>query len=117
MEVPRLPDACGSSATLLACGRVYPHEPGPPSPGRTVPRWCAEAATSSPRHLSRLEQALPRGMGTIPIILMFLMLIGVHPSWPHARSWGYRPTGVVSVVLLLLVVLLVFRWGACNPAR
>jgi len=56
-------------------------------------------------------------LATILIILMILMLIGVQPSWPHARSWGYHPSGVVDVILLLRVVLLGFRWGACNPAR
>jgi Protein of unknown function (DUF3309) len=35
------------------------------------------------------------------------MLLGVLPVWPHARSWGYGPSGVAGVVLLILIVLLV----------
>jgi hypothetical protein len=42
---------------------------------------------------------------TILLIIVILMLIGVLPTWPHARSWGYGPSGIVGVVLLVLVVL------------
>ena len=46
-------------------------------------------------------------LGTILLIVLILMLIGVVPAWPHARSWGYAPGGIVGVVLLVVVVLLV----------
>jgi hypothetical protein len=45
------------------------------------------------------------GLGTILLIIVILMLIGVLPTWPHARSWGYGPSGVVGVVLLIVIVL------------
>lgn len=45
-------------------------------------------------------------LGTILLVLVILMLVGAFPAWPHSRSWGYAPTGVVGVVLLILVVLL-----------
>ncbi|MGA2351399.1 MAG: DUF3309 family protein [Terracidiphilus sp.] len=44
-------------------------------------------------------------MGTILIVLLILALIGVLPTWPHSRSWGYYPSGGIGVVLLILVVL------------
>lgn len=31
----------------------------------------------------------------ILILILMLMLIGVIPSWPHSRSWGYGPSGVL----------------------
>ena len=31
---------------------------------------------------------------------------GVIPTWSHSRSWGYGPSGLVSIVLVLLVILL-----------
>jgi hypothetical protein len=34
-------------------------------------------------------------------------LIGAIPTWPHSRSWGYMPSGMLGVVLLVVVVLLV----------
>jgi hypothetical protein len=44
-------------------------------------------------------------LGTILLIVVILMLIGVFPAWPHARAWGYGPSGAVGVVLLVLIVL------------
>nr|WP_219821046.1 DUF3309 family protein [Oceanisphaera arctica] len=45
-------------------------------------------------------------MGTILLILLILLLIGAFPSWPHSRSWGYAPSGLLGFVLLVVVVLL-----------
>ncbi len=45
------------------------------------------------------------GLGTILLIVVILMLIGVLPAWPHARSWGYGPSGVLGVVLIIVIVL------------
>ena len=45
-------------------------------------------------------------IGTILLIVLILMLIGVVPVWPHARSWGYGPSGLLGVVLLVVIVLL-----------
>ena len=47
------------------------------------------------------------GLGTILLIVVILALIGVLPVWPHARIWGYGPSGLVGVVLLILIVLFV----------
>jgi hypothetical protein len=44
-------------------------------------------------------------LGTILLIVVILMLIGVLPVWPHATSWGYGPSGIVGVVLLIVLVL------------
>jgi hypothetical protein len=44
-------------------------------------------------------------LGTILLVVVILMLIGVLPVWPHARSWGYAPGGIVGVVLLIVLVL------------
>jgi hypothetical protein len=45
-------------------------------------------------------------LGTILLILLVLILVGVIPSWPHSRSWGYAPSSTVGIVLAVLVVLL-----------
>lgn len=45
-------------------------------------------------------------LGTILLIVVILMLVGVLPTWPHARSWGYGPSGIVGVILIILLVLL-----------
>lgn len=45
-------------------------------------------------------------IGTILLIILILVLIGALPSWPHSRSWGYFPSGIVGVIALVLIVLL-----------
>jgi Protein of unknown function (DUF3309) len=44
-------------------------------------------------------------VGTIVLIVLILVLVGVLPTWPHAKSWGYGPSGIVGVVLVILLVL------------
>lgn len=46
-------------------------------------------------------------LGTLLLIIVVLLLIGAIPSWPHSKSWGYAPSGVVGVVLVVVIVLLV----------
>ena len=48
-------------------------------------------------------------LGTILLIVLILALIGVLPTWPHSSSWGYAPSGVVG--LLVLIVLIMFVMG------
>jgi hypothetical protein len=46
-------------------------------------------------------------LGTILLVILILILVGVLPTWPHARSWGYAPSGIVGTLLLIVVVLFV----------
>jgi hypothetical protein len=47
-------------------------------------------------------------MVTILLIILILLLIGAIPSWPHSRSWGYGPSGILGVILVVLIVLILF---------
>jgi hypothetical protein len=44
-------------------------------------------------------------LGTILLIVIILILVGVLPTWPHAKSWGYGPSGGVGLVVVVLLVL------------
>lgn len=44
-------------------------------------------------------------LGTILLIVLILILIGVLPTWPHSSRWGYYPTGAVGVVLVVIIIL------------
>jgi hypothetical protein len=44
-------------------------------------------------------------LGTILLIFLVLVLIGVIPTWPHSRGWGYGPSGALGLVLVILIVL------------
>ncbi|HYS64161.1 MAG TPA: DUF3309 domain-containing protein [Paraburkholderia sp.] len=46
-------------------------------------------------------------IGTILLIVLILLLIGALPSWPYSGGWGYAPTGVLGVVLIIVIALLV----------
>lgn len=45
-------------------------------------------------------------LGTILLIILVLILLGVFPTWPHSKGWGYGPSGVLGVVLVIVIVLL-----------
>jgi hypothetical protein len=45
-------------------------------------------------------------MVTILIIILLLMLIGALPMHGYSRSWGYGPTSLIGIVLVILIVLI-----------
>ena len=45
-------------------------------------------------------------LGTVLLVLLVLMLLGALPTWPHSRNWGYYPSGGISLLLAVLIVLL-----------
>ncbi len=45
-------------------------------------------------------------LGTILLIILILMLVGVLPTWPHSNRWGYAPTGGVGLLVIIVIVLL-----------
>ena len=46
-------------------------------------------------------------IGMVLLIVLILAVLGVIPAWPHSRSWGYAPSGVVGLLVVVLVVMLV----------
>jgi hypothetical protein len=46
-------------------------------------------------------------LGTVLLIVLVLLLMGVIPTWPHSRKWGYAPSGLIGLVLLVVLLLLV----------
>jgi hypothetical protein len=53
-------------------------------------------------------------MGLILLIILIVLLLGGLPAWPYSRNWGYGPSGIVGLLLVVLLVLLlldVVRWG------
>jgi hypothetical protein len=45
------------------------------------------------------------GMGLL--VLLVLVLFGVIPGWPHSKSWGYAPGGIVGMLLAVVLILVV----------
>jgi Protein of unknown function (DUF3309) len=44
-------------------------------------------------------------MSTILIVLLIILLLGAAPTWPYSRGWGYYPSGIVGLLLIVIVVL------------
>jgi fumarate reductase subunit D len=57
------------------------------------------------RHCGNEENAMSVGM--ILLIILILALLGAIPAWPYSRSWGYGPSGITGLVVLIVVVLLI----------
>jgi hypothetical protein len=45
------------------------------------------------------------GIGTILLIILIVLLIGAFPSWPYSSGWGYGPSGILGVVVVILLIL------------
>jgi hypothetical protein len=45
-------------------------------------------------------------MQTILIIILILVLLGTLPTWPYSRGWGYAPSGIVGVVVVIVLIML-----------
>lgn len=45
-------------------------------------------------------------VGTIILIILVLVLIGVIPTWGHSRKWGYGPSGGIGLIMIILFILL-----------
>lgn len=46
----------------------------------------------------------------IILTLLVVLLIGVVPSWPHSKRWGYAPSGTLGTVLLIVLILAILRY-------
>lgn len=44
-------------------------------------------------------------LGTVLLIVLILLLIGAIPSWPYSRAWGYGPSGIVGLLVVIVIVL------------
>jgi hypothetical protein len=44
-------------------------------------------------------------MSTLLLIILILLVIGAFPSWPYSRGWGYYPSGIGGIVVIILLIL------------
>lgn len=48
-----------------------------------------------------------RPLTLILVILLVLLLIGGLPVWPHAAGWGYGPSNIIGIILVVVLILFV----------
>ena len=44
-------------------------------------------------------------LSTVLLVVLILLLIGAMPSWGYSRNWGYGPSGILGIVLVVVLVL------------
>jgi hypothetical protein len=44
-------------------------------------------------------------MYTILLIILIVILIAALPTWPYSGGWGYYPSGILGIVLVIVLVL------------
>jgi hypothetical protein len=44
-------------------------------------------------------------LGTILLIILILLLLGSLPRWGYSRSWGYGPSGLLGIIIVIIIVL------------
>ncbi|MBC7851888.1 MAG: DUF3309 domain-containing protein [Pirellulaceae bacterium] len=48
-------------------------------------------------------------MGLILLVVVLILLLGGLPTWNHSRNWGYGPSGVLGLLLVILLVMVVLQ--------
>lgn len=43
-------------------------------------------------------------MSTLAIVLLVLVLLAILPAWPYSRAWGYGPSGLVGLILIIVLL-------------
>lgn len=44
-------------------------------------------------------------LSTILIVVLVLLVLGAVPTWPYSRGWGYFPSGLLGIILIVFVIL------------
>ena len=45
-------------------------------------------------------------MRFILLLLLLLLVIGALPAWPYSAGWGYYPSGLGLILVIVLLVIL-----------
>ncbi len=45
------------------------------------------------------------GIELIVVIILIVLLFGSFPVFPYSRDWGYRGSGVLGTILLIVIIL------------
>ncbi|MBI2432076.1 MAG: DUF3309 domain-containing protein [Candidatus Hydrogenedentes bacterium] len=44
------------------------------------------------------------------MVVLILILMASLPKWPYSREWGYYPSGGLTIVLIIVILLLMFGY-------
>ncbi len=43
-------------------------------------------------------------MGLVLIIIVILLLVGALPRWGYSSGWGYGPSGLLGLILIIVII-------------
>lgn len=49
-------------------------------------------------------------LGTIFVTLILLLLAGALPRWGYSSGWGYGPSGMLAVILVVVLIFLLLGY-------
>ena len=44
-------------------------------------------------------------LSIILLVLLIVLLVGALPIWPYSREWGYAPSGLLALVIVVVTSL------------
>jgi hypothetical protein len=91
--LPKSCDAAGTEAALKA--------------------FCPESAVSGRvlRGAScEVSRSAKMSLATLVLIVLLFSLLGAVPVWPHSAKWGYWPSGLIALSIVM-VAALTFVYG------
>lgn len=73
---------------------------------------CSEGGDSGVLGTATPTQRSAPMLTLIIVIALILLLLGGLPSmnWNAGRNWGYAPSGILGLILVVVVVLAVLRY-------
>ena len=42
---------------------------------------------------------------TVLLIILIVVLLAVLPTWPYSSAWGYYPSGILGIIVVVLVIM------------
>jgi hypothetical protein len=43
-------------------------------------------------------------LGALLLIVLIVMLVGTIPGWSYSREWGYAPSSLMGIVLVVVLI-------------
>ena len=40
------------------------------------------------------------------LVLLIILVVGAFPRWPYSAGWGYGPSSLIGLIVVVLLILL-----------
>lgn len=49
-------------------------------------------------------------MGWLILLILVILLLAILPRWPYSRSWGYAPSGTITLIVIIVLILVLLGY-------